>query len=574
MKKTILVVMALCMAFMLTDCGCKHEQTTTVNAMDPGCVSEGFSGDVVCLECDETVKPGETIAAAGHTPGEVQDAAEATCTSEGYTGNIYCTVCYELLTEGEVVPMTDHIAAEPKFASEPTCTVPGFTGTVYCHNCSYCFEEGVEIPATGHVPGEVTGAVEPTCTSEGYTGDSVCTVCAEDIPGEAIPRTVHAYADSICADCGWKMPGLYVGGSMLFSWDEVVANGYVQLREVDGGYRLDGCEDISGELVIDESVVAMYHNALSNTTLTCVWVPATCTDFEPNMFRGSESLQECVFFCDLETLPQGTFYMCPNLQKVELPDTITKIEDWAFLGCEKLPEITIPENVTYIGSEAFKYCYALESIVIPDAVTVIAGSAFKNCTSLSSIKLPASLETIGNNCFEGCAKLVNIELPEGLLTVGEYVFRDTAITELVYPSTVVSLQSHGMESLVKVDMSAMTLNTMSNSYTLFFGCSNLETVIMPPNLVSFHDAWFKYCGNLSTLILPDMLMSVDDDKDMSDCDALTELVWPITLNDGSAFSHLPNLQTIYYRGTEDQWNATLSCDMFPEVEIVFEYTGE
>ena len=574
MKKTILVIAALCMALLLTGCGCKHEQTATVNAMSPGCATEGYSGDVVCLECDETVKQGETLAAAGHTPGELQGAAEATCTYEGYTGDVHCTVCNELLTAGEAIPMVDHVAAEPKFVSDPTCTVPGFTGTVYCQNCSFCFEEGVEIPATGHTPGEATGAVEPTCTSEGYTGDAVCTICAEEIPGEVIPRAEHAYVDSICADCGWKTPGLYLGGSMLFTWDEVVANGYVQLREIEGGYRLDGCEDISGVLVIDESVIETDDNALSNTTLTGVWIPATCTKVRANLFRGSDSLQECVFFCDLETLPQGTFYMCPNLISVTLPETITKIEDWAFLGCEKLPEITIPENVTYIGSEAFKYCYELETIVIPDAVTVIAGSAFKDCTSLDSVKLPASLETIGNNCFEGCEKLENIELPEGLLNVGEYVFRDTAITELVYPSTVVSIQSHGMESLVKADMSAMTVSTMSNTYTLFFDCSNLETVIMPPTLVSFYDAWFKYCENLSTLVLPEILMSVDDDNDMSDCDALTELVWPVTLTDGSAFAALPNLQTIYYRGTEEQWNATLSCDMFPEVEIVFEYTGE
>lgn len=168
---------------------------------------------------------------------------------------------------------------------------------------------------------------ESGCVSEGYSGDTACTVCGEEIKGEVLPRAENAYADSLCADCGWKMPGLYVAGEMFFTWDEVVANGYVELNEIDGGYRFEDCEDISGVLVVDESVIEIEYNAFSNTTLNGVWIPATCTKVEENLFYGSDALQECVFFCDMEILPQGTFYMCPDLQKVVLPDTVTKIDD-------------------------------------------------------------------------------------------------------------------------------------------------------------------------------------------------------------------------------------------------------
>ncbi len=616
MKKSVLALIVVCIALILTGCACKHESTGVVGYQDADCITEGFTGNTVCHECEEVVTAGEVIPAAGHTAGaprgvieaacyqegytgdvyctvcdtmltageviptaehtagEPQGVTEAACYQEGYTGDVYCTVCYELLTAGEVIPMTDHIEGEPKYAADPTCTVPGFTGTVYCMNCSFCFVQGEDIPATGHTEGVREGAIEATCTSNGYTGDTACTVCGEAMPGEKTPRAEHAYADNICADCGWMTPGLYVGGSMLFTWDEVVEKGFVDLREIDGGYRLEECEDISGLLVIDESVIETDSNALSNTTLTGVWIPATCTKVGANLFRGSDSLQECVFFCDLEVLPQGTFYMCPNLTSVVLPETITKIEDWAFLGCEKLPEITIPESVTYIGGDAFKYCHELESIVIPDGVTYIGGTAFKDCSGLTYIDMPASLERIGDKCFEGCKKLGSIELPEGMVYVGEYAFRDTAITELVFPSTMERILCQGStQSLVTVDMSAMTVDTM-DTVVLFNYCLNLETVIMPPNMISFYDYWFDDCAKLSKLVLPEILMSVDDNNELTDCDALTELVWPVTLNDGSAFADLPNLTTIYYRGTEAQWNATASSDLFEGVEIVFEYTGE
>ena len=52
---------------------------------------------------------------------------------------------------------------------------------------------------------------------------------------------------------------------------------------------------------------------------------------------------------------------------------------------------------------------------------------------------------------------------------------------------------------------------------------------------------------------------------------VTEIVWPVSLTDGSDLAVLSNVQTIYYRGTELQWNLTASRDMFPNAEIVFDY---
>jgi len=43
------------------------------------------------------------------------------------------------------------------------------------------------------------------------------------------------------------------------------------------------------------------------------------------------------------------------MREIEIPDSVTTIETWAFSSCENLREITIPESVTSIGPWAIGY---------------------------------------------------------------------------------------------------------------------------------------------------------------------------------------------------------------------------
>ena len=51
---------------------------------------------------------------------------------------------------------------------------------------------------------------------------------------------------------------------------------------------------------------------------------------------------------------------------ITIPDSITKIGQWAFLDCENLTSVTIPDSVgDNIGWGAFAYCNNLKSIRLP-----------------------------------------------------------------------------------------------------------------------------------------------------------------------------------------------------------------
>ena len=65
-----------------------------------------------------------------------------------------------------------------------------------------------------------------------------------------------------------------------------------------------------------------------------------------------------------------------------IPNSVTKIGDFAFVGCESLQSITIPNSVKSIGNDAFRWCKSLQSVTIPNSVTKIGDYAFSGCTHL------------------------------------------------------------------------------------------------------------------------------------------------------------------------------------------------
>ncbi|MCD8155769.1 MAG: hypothetical protein LUF78_13995, partial [Clostridiales bacterium] len=133
---------------------------------------------------------------AAHTT-ELQNARDATCTEPGYTGDEVCTVCGETVTPGETIPATGHTAGAAVKENEvaATCATDGsYDSVIYCSVCGEEINrETVTVTATGHTT-EIQNARDATCTTDGYTGDEVCSVCGETITtGEIIPATGHSY---------------------------------------------------------------------------------------------------------------------------------------------------------------------------------------------------------------------------------------------------------------------------------------------------------------------------------------------------------------------------------------------
>lgn len=93
-----------------------------------------------------------------------------------------------------------------------------------------------------------------------------------------------------------------------------------------------------------------------------------------------------------------------NIEEVEIPDTVTTINDKAFFNCNSLKSITNYDNIIRVGSYAFATIGKQFSIDhLPPNIEIIGSQAFnKTLTTRSVLIIPASVKTIGSKAFYDC----------------------------------------------------------------------------------------------------------------------------------------------------------------------------
>mgnify|MGYP002532128120 CR=1 FL=1 len=154
------------------------------------------------------------------------------------------------------------------------------------------------------------------------------------------------------------------------------------------------------------------------------------------------------------------------ISKINLPNSVTGIEEGAFKSCTRLTDINIPNSVTSIGPETFKSCTSLTDINIPNSVTSIGERAFLLCTGLTSINIPGSVTTIGSNAFYDCTSLTDINIPNSVTSIGEQAFAYCDNLKSVYmnASTPPFIGSQAFHNISK----DLTIYIPRGSYTAYW----------------------------------------------------------------------------------------------------------
>ena len=242
-------------------------------------------------------------------------------------------------------------------------------------------------------------------------------------------------------------------------------------------------------------------------------IPNSVTKVGNFAFKGCESLTSIVIPNSVNAIGNFAFDCCYGLTSVNIGNSVTSIGDKAFENCSGLTSIVIPNSVTEIGDGAFKSCWGLTRLNIGNSVTYVGDGAFEGCAGLTSIVIPNSVTYIGDKAFSDCNRLTSIDIPNSVTSIGERAFYNCpGLTSIVVESGNPRYDSRNNCNAI--------IETASN--TLLLGCRN---TVIPNTVAAVGDYAFVYCADLTSIVIPNSVTKIGDGA-FSCCKGLTSVDIP------------------------------------------------
>lgn len=149
--------------------------------------------------------------------------------------------------------------------------------------------------------------------------------------------------------------------------------------------------DVS-EIILPNGLVSIGEKAFSYSGITKITIPESvesignyafehCLNLKSIHFMENElTFGEGVFSSSgivqidlplISELPVNAFLECMDLERIDLPETLLKVNKGAFKECRSLKQLILPKNVLEIDEEAFENCYDLMYVCIPDSTVTL-----------------------------------------------------------------------------------------------------------------------------------------------------------------------------------------------------------
>lgn len=225
-----------------------------------------------------------------------------------------------------------------------------------------------------------------------------------------------------------------------------------------------------------------------------------------------------------------------TLKEIILPNSLRKIDDYAFEGCYELERIDIPEGVISIGYCLLPDCFSIETITIPSSVSEMNGNPFvgkkvevvlspdnpffeiidgvlfhKGSHSLvavlddarkESYVIPEGTTEICAGAFSGCG-FRQITIPESVTVIGEDAFQYcTNLEVIVIPEGVTEIGKGAFSQCENLETVTLPDSLKKIGKGAFLGCSSLIEITVPQGVTEIDDGAFCYCSILSGVSLP------------------------------------------------------------------------
>ena len=331
-----------------------------------------------------------------HTHNYAENIATPTCENQGYT--TFTCECGDSYV-GDYVDALGHDYVDN------ACTICGVriysVGLKYTSNGNgTCYVSGIGTCTDTYI---VIPSVSPNGEKVIRIGTAAFYDCSS-FTSVTIPNSVTSIGE-----------GAFEGCTSLTSVtvpDSVTSIGSCAFRD---------CTNLTS-IIIPDSVTSIDRYVFESCSkLTSVIIPDSVTSIGSGTFFDCASLSSIIIPDSVTSIGDGSFLNCTNLVSVTMGNGVTSISSLAFSGCTSLISIDVdPDNAYYKSIDGNLYTKDGKTIVqyatgkvdttftIPNSVTSIDEFAFLYCSSLVSVTMGNGVTSIGYGAFGHCTSLTTI----------------------------------------------------------------------------------------------------------------------------------------------------------------------
>ena len=220
---------------------------------------------------------------------------------------------------------------------------------------------------------------------------------------------------------------------------------------------------------------------------------------------------------------------CEQIGEIELPEGMTRVGSEAFDACNNAHVVNLPSTIQSIGAYAFFNIshWPSEDLHLPDGLYSIEYNAFRYCGGIKNLYLPANLAYMGDGAISGISsvehfyvdkanpyfKVVNnaiveiaknklvaatkeTHIPSYIEEIGASAFYYLYIEDITIPENVVTIGSQAF-GWTKIQNLVIPNSVNTIRYYAFYGCRNLQTVVIGKGLTTMGDNVFYYSNNIT-----------------------------------------------------------------------------
>ncbi len=307
-----------------------------------------------------------------------------------------------------------------------------------------------------------------------------------------------------------------------------------------------------------------------SSKITGVEIPASITEIDESAFDNCTALQYVTIEegSQLKKIGSNAFSKCASLTEFTIPASVTTVGSFAFSECTGLETLTFGEgiNISVIPSCMARYT-AITSISIPASVQEIQNEAFYGCESLASISFAAdcALTTIGSQSFTGCTGVTSLTLPASLTYMESNAFDNCSIKTLTVPTTVSLNFWYSPWNSVKTLIINGGDTIVGNNYQ---ERQSVETIIIGDSVKTISQSAFSDWGSLKSITIGKNVTSIGNSAicNCQNLETITFLGSSVEEAGNYAFSNNPKLKSI----TLPEGVTTLGTNVFYNCQAIEE----